>query len=494
MKTLGLILTSLTFYGGVGEIGGNKILVEDNGTRLLLDFGMSFNQSGKYFSEFLNPRKCNCIDDLMITGLLPNLEGVYRQDYLCHLGRPKEHRSVDAVLLSHAHADHAAYIHFLRKDIPIYMSPESQVILQSLEDTGSGSFLDFIHHTETFKLCDKKKGTGKKRLTGEEAKTERPLQTFKFGEKFNVDDIDIIPYEVDHSLPGATAFIIHANEGTILYTGDLRFHGYKQKETERMIEESIKEGIDVCIIEGTNAGKEPGQTEEDVLAKVGAKVEETEKLVIVDFPGRDLARLQTFYDISKKTERKLVLTFKQAYLLELMSEIGKDYPNIDEENIGFYAKRKSWGLIGRDDYPPEIIAQDYSKWEEKYLDLPNTFTHKDVTEKQSNYIFYCDYFQLKNLIDINPAPKSNYIRSVCEPFDEEMLFDYNRVKNWLDLFSLPMTQIHASGHANESGLFDMLKKIDPTKIYPIHTESPEAFSAKFDNVVIIEKEKKYELG
>ncbi|MDH5460445.1 MAG: MBL fold metallo-hydrolase, partial [Candidatus Bathyarchaeota archaeon] len=134
------------------------------------------------------------------------------------------------------------------------------------------------------------------------------------------------------------------------------------------------------------------------------------------------------------------------------------------------------------------------KWEKKYLDLPNTFTHKDVTEKQSNYIFYCDYFQLKNLIDINPAPKSNYIRSVCEPFDEEMLFDYNRVKNWLDLFSLPMTQIHASGHANESRLFDMLKKIDPTKIYPIHTDSPEAFSEKFDNAVIIEKEKKYELG
>ena len=37
-------MTSLTFYGGVSEIGGNKILLEDGDTRLFLDFGMSFKQ------------------------------------------------------------------------------------------------------------------------------------------------------------------------------------------------------------------------------------------------------------------------------------------------------------------------------------------------------------------------------------------------------------------------------------------------------------------
>jgi len=42
--------------GGVKEIGGNKILVEHKGTRVFLDFGMSFNQHYKYFSEYLNPR------------------------------------------------------------------------------------------------------------------------------------------------------------------------------------------------------------------------------------------------------------------------------------------------------------------------------------------------------------------------------------------------------------------------------------------------------
>jgi ribonuclease J len=49
-------MVSLTFYGGVNEVGGNKILLQDGDTKIFLDFGMSFGQAGKFFSEFLQPR------------------------------------------------------------------------------------------------------------------------------------------------------------------------------------------------------------------------------------------------------------------------------------------------------------------------------------------------------------------------------------------------------------------------------------------------------
>jgi len=32
-------MVKLTFFGGVSEIGGNKILLEDREARILLDFG-----------------------------------------------------------------------------------------------------------------------------------------------------------------------------------------------------------------------------------------------------------------------------------------------------------------------------------------------------------------------------------------------------------------------------------------------------------------------
>jgi mRNA degradation ribonuclease J1/J2 len=41
------LLTSLTFYGGVNEIGGNKILLEDKDTRVFLDFSKGFSRRAK---------------------------------------------------------------------------------------------------------------------------------------------------------------------------------------------------------------------------------------------------------------------------------------------------------------------------------------------------------------------------------------------------------------------------------------------------------------
>lgn len=63
---LSLLLTSnsrtkIIFYGGIHEIGGNKFLVADKGTRIFLDFGMQLSKVNLYFAEFVNPRTCNGI-------------------------------------------------------------------------------------------------------------------------------------------------------------------------------------------------------------------------------------------------------------------------------------------------------------------------------------------------------------------------------------------------------------------------------------------------
>jgi ribonuclease J len=101
--------TTLTFYGGVNEIGGNKILLEDGDTKVLLDFGMSFTLRNQYYSvPFLYPRNEM---ELLEFGILPDLEGVYKFDST----EPK----IDAVILSHSHMDHAAYISFLKRKIPV---------------------------------------------------------------------------------------------------------------------------------------------------------------------------------------------------------------------------------------------------------------------------------------------------------------------------------------------------------------------------------------
>jgi len=131
-------MTSFTFYGGVNEIGGNKILLEDQATRVFLDFGMSFSLANQFFDEFMQPRKCNGIIDLLEFGLLPDLNGLYRCDYLSHCNLPRDPEpSFDGVLLTHAHMDHCSYIHYLRDDILVCGSQASKEIIQPLDGRGS---------------------------------------------------------------------------------------------------------------------------------------------------------------------------------------------------------------------------------------------------------------------------------------------------------------------------------------------------------------------
>jgi ribonuclease J len=76
----------LTFYGGVNEVGSNKILLDDNDTRILADFGKGFSQRAKYFEEYLSPKIANGIVDFIEMGLIPDVEGIYREDLLEMVG------------------------------------------------------------------------------------------------------------------------------------------------------------------------------------------------------------------------------------------------------------------------------------------------------------------------------------------------------------------------------------------------------------------------
>ena len=75
-------MVQITCYGGVSEIGGNKILLEDQDTKIFLDFGMSFNKRGEFFEEFLTPRTANGIGDFLELNLIPRITGIYRDDLL----------------------------------------------------------------------------------------------------------------------------------------------------------------------------------------------------------------------------------------------------------------------------------------------------------------------------------------------------------------------------------------------------------------------------
>lgn len=492
-------MTSLAFYGGVNEIGGNKILLADKNAKIFLDFGMSFSLANKYFDEFMQPRKCNGIFDLVEFDLLPNLKGLYREDYMQHCRCEKEKREFDAVLLTHAHMDHCSYIHYLREDIPIYCTLASRNIMQALDETSSTGTTELIWLRESFKIYTNRKGECS-RLMGEKTKKERVYNIVEDGKKFKIGDVEIEPLAVNHSLEGATAFALYTEKGPIVYTGDFRFHGYKSELTEKFVKRATEVEPIALICEGTridrNDRNETG-TEEQVKDKVLEVVEKTKNLVVVNFPVRDTERMLSFYRVAKETNRALVINLKQAYLLKLFESSKIKAPEINDENIRIYIPRKCWGIFKDNRFDRRIQQQDYDYWEREFLEHPNAITAKEINKEQEAFIFRCDFFELKELIDIKPEKGSSYIRSVCEPFDIEMELNLEKVENWLKHFGLfPYSQIHASGHLSCEELKNVIEEISPKKIFPIHTTKQERFKNLVDkpeDIALIEKGKIYEL-
>jgi ribonuclease J len=460
-------MTSLTFYGGVNEIGGNKFLIEDRDTKIFLDFGMSFSQVGKYYAEFLQPRTCNGLGDLMELGIIPDIKGIYRNDLLANEGRPlTEKPIVDAVFLSHAHADHSWHVSLLHPDIPIFCGATAKLILQASQETSKGTYYtDFFFYRENFVNRFRK------------PKEERKYKTFRTGDKIKIKDVEVEPIHVDHSIPGAYGFLVHTSEGCIAYSGDLRFHGRRRSMTRHFIEACKTNKPIAMLLEGTNIDDRIGSlSERQVYNKIQKFVSSTKKLCVVNFPLRDVDRLNTFFKAAKRSGRRMVVNMKQAYLIDLLNKEDKRLKMRSLDEFDVFINRTSWG---------RYEEKDYYNWQRPFLKRDNAVKAEEVSKKQNNFLVFIDFFTLKELLDIRPSLGSSFIYSMTEPFNEEMEIDFGRMMNWLEKFKMNMRQAHASGHANGKQLKKIAEFVKPDKLFPIHTDKPEMFKKIIKEKIIL---------
>ncbi len=418
----------MVLLGGVGEIGGNKFLIEDRDTKILLDFGMSYSDRRRFYSEpLLSPRDEK---ELFEFGMLPKLQGLYRFE--------ESEPSVDAVFLSHSHGDHSACISFLNRKIPVYCGESTATIIRAL------------HETRTRTLEADISG-----LT---------FNTFRTGSKIKIGSLEVEPIHVDHSVPAAYGFLVHASEGTLAYTGDLRAHGTKSEMTDDFIERARDGRPSALLAEGTNLIGASLTTEAEVQSKISSVMGTSTKIVLADFSNVDVDRFRTFYEAAKQNDRVLAVSLRQAYILSRLADEGKiDIPDVaHDENVVVYQRSK----------------KRYFDWEKSMLSFQNVVEASGIKNRQERTVLVCSTRDFKELVDIRPEPGSCFILSISEPFTEEQEFEFERVVNWLDHFGLPMYHLHSSGHIMPGELKRALNRIAPKVVYPIHTDHPELY-AKF---------------
>lgn len=450
-------MVKLTFFGGVNEIGGNKILLEDGENRIFLDFGQSFTFGEDYFTSWLKSRAINGLGDFFELDLLPKIKGVYSREQLAFTDLPYIEPNIDAVFLSHAHVDHINHIQFIDSKIPVYLGVGTKLFLDAAEETSS--FSNYGEHN---------------------------YRTFRTGDTIKIGNIMVEPIHVDHSIPAAYGFLIHTSEGSVVYTGDLRAHGPRKDMTEEFLEKAQNCDPVLMICEGTRMVEEDRRhnySELQVRESSSKIVSSTNKIVFVTRYSRDMDRFRTFYNIAKTENRQIVISPKSAYLLnKLMDDKRLDLPDpLNDETILVYYKRKKSG---------EFNETDYYLWEREFME--KMVSHKFIHKRQSRLLMDLDFYQFAELIDIKPDSGSHFIHSMSEPFSEEDIED-QIMHNWLDHFRIKFHQLHASGHMNKDELLETIKRINPKKVFPIHTEDQQYFKKRCDKVQTVVCEREYML-
>lgn len=500
----------VTLYGGVNEIGGNKFLLEEGERRLMLDFGTSIGARNDYYSEFLQPRNNAALRDLIRLGLLPRIDGVYREDLIeparattdgelpesaqKYRRRNGGNNFVDAVLLTHAHVDHFQDLSFLDPSIPVVSNTTTWKMIEAIEAVNDTDVLNEV--TEIRDRLGEKKSNAYPRIQREHIPVE----------ELAVQDVSgwrVMAIPADHSIPGACAFSIISPLGKrIFYSGDIRFHGRHLDRTKALRDAARGFGADVMLSEGTRINSEASDNETDVEKNVHDITKDASSLVVSEFAWKDTTRFDTIQRVAEATGRTLLIDPRLAYLLhELQGHPGFPSKRMEDYgNVRTYLRRKKSLTDVRGDYEgyergyePGLTtakldaaekAGDTALVDRATTHLRNGVRARDIVKNAEKFIVHLSFWRMNELFDLTPLKGARWIRCATEPYNDDMKADLVCQRRWLDSFDVDHNvrltkeeevgllpgKTHVSGHGARPDLVTLIRDVNAKTLIPVHTE------------------------
>ncbi len=501
-------------FGGFREIGGNQILLETGEGSLLLDFGKAFARWGAHFTEFLTPRSGLGLRDLLVLGLLPPIPGLYRDaeddtlfpsDLERNLLNGEPHgEQVLGLLLTHAHLDHSGAVAYLRKDLPVVATAATAAIVKAMQDTSQVG-LDGEAAYLSPRVRDPDEGVltakGRSYLRRPFLLLHGRLSQFPAASPAKTKTLDGHPWEeashplpfgpfrvealpVDHSVPGACAFAVETPEGLVVYTGDLRRHGRWGTKTEDFLKSLEGREVFLLLTEGTRLGRSSRTySEARVKEALHALLQKNPGVpVAVDFAPRNLERLLSCLEVGKDLGRRLVVTPKDAYLL-----------------LGLGEAEPFWGQVL---FEVMVLREGKARragWEEALWQREGLrpVTLEEIARDPGVYLLAFGFYEVNRLLDLrlvegalgHPPRTGVYVFSNSYWADQEQILDLKVLLRWLKvldfrfypegLADLPLdaadvdNPFHTSGHAPEGDLLEVVRRLKPQHLLPVHTERPE---------------------
>ena len=400
---------TLTIHRGTHEIGGSCVEIRTDKAKILIDLGMPLDYD-KHTTEEQTQIRSDAAE-------------------WC--------KGVDALFLSHAHADHYGFLGLLPQDTPIYATEETFAMLALDGILGDDP-------TEHLEKC--------------------PLTS---GQSCEVADIKVTAYIVDHSAYGACAFLIECDGKRILYSGDIRLHGVKG-----VLYKNLPKDVDYLLLEGTNILRtKSNPTERDIEKQfVEAFNDAPDALHLVWCSAKNIDRICALFRACIRCGKTLAIDPYTANVLAAVAQLNPHIPTVTTAKqmrvyFPYYLTKR---LLERN---PESYI--YSLEPRK-----NKVSYNDFMTKPKHYVMLVRPTTLTYLQRIK-APHIRLVKSIWDGYWDEP--NTERFRSWVEEHCEQVKDIHSSGHADTKSLQRIVEHVRPQTIVPIHTDAPKRFCDIFVN-------------
>jgi len=426
----------LTIHRGAKQIGGSCVeLRAADGSRLLLDAGMPLARPDG--SDWPRGTMTRPSAELRAEGVLPDIDGLYADSSPAFCG----------LVLSHAHIDHHGLAHHVHPDVPVYASQGTIEML------------------------------GVSRLFLPDAGVPADVRPLPQTDPVAIGSFTVRGIPVDHAAPDSRALLVEADGQRLLYSGDLRAHG-RHPELFRSLPDAAG-SVDVLLLEGTTVGQAPGahgfSSEEDVELRLAELLASNPGLVVVFASGQNVDRAVSVYRAAIKTGRQLVLDAYQAFVHLALKDICVDIPQFDSPSVrvkfvqSHVQKLKDAGLYSLACRTSGHRERKVTK--EQLAAAPGEFVY--LARASAATVALLESLAKTTTPAIVWSQWSGYLRKG------------GAVPDFCAKQGIEPVLVHSGGHAYPEDLAELVRRLRPAAVVPIHTEAASQFAGLMPNVRLV---------
>ena len=346
--------------------------------------------------------------------------------------------SLLGLLVSHPHLDHYGLLDYLSQKVPVGMGAAARRIVKEASPFMRDGLPSISEGWD-----------------------------FESGVPFDIGPFRVTPFLVDHSAYDAYALLVESRGRRLFYSGDFRSKGRKAKLFQLFCA-NPPSGIHALFLEGTTIGRpEPKVSERMVERRMEKLFSATPGLVLVHSSMQNIDRVVSVFKAGRKTSRKLVIDLYGAAVLEATGN--ENIPQASWSDVALYIPKFQ---LGKARMLPELM-ESFSRFR---IEL------SQICSNPSRYILMFRPQHMYDLQSDSCLTGAAYVYSMWEGYRERG--DNARVDEWLEKKGISSHSIHSSGHAGTSDLQKLVSSLNPLKVIPIHSFSPERYREVFPSVEI----------